>query len=345
MENSSIINQSLSFDQEIWLADTVINGLLSVISIYLLIALLFYKIKIEKRNEEHFLRLVPEKRYGILSTYLCIFIAVASLICQTNAFTRKLIEENSIRSNLSASQQRALQTACKIMPPLGNFAITLGSAMVYTFLWFRQRVFYIHPSLKVLNSRCINIFSFTIIVFWFVFYVSIDFAYFSLVHYRFDEELGCVVGTYYAVVKYRQIITSWTIASIVMQIVLLLLFIYPILKRTLWKGQLQSERSVCLMRRVKKAVVLTSACLGSDVAAVVATVLLLQEDSSNIIFVYGVNLVINLLVTIACFDHWKKLIFPWHLKPETSSQTPSHVSSPPTKSYSKDISFTDESHL
>ena len=346
MENISESNQnsSISFDQEIWLVDTIINGVLALISAYVLVALLFYKIKLEQRISERFLRLAPEKRYGVLSTYLCIFIAVASLLCQTNAFARKWIERSLVYANLSDSQLIMLENTCTIIPPLGNFAITLGSGMVYTFLWLRQRVFYIHPSLKVLNSRAIDIFSLSIIILWFVFYVSLYFAYFSLVHYHYIKELGCVVEEY-ALVDYRQLISTWTIASIVMQIVLLTLFIYPILKRTLWKGQLNSDRNICLLKRVKKAVILTSVCLGSDIAAVVATVLLLQEDTSNVIFVYGVNLAINLLVTVACFDHWKKLLFPWHAKPETGTRTTSSVSNPPTRSYSKDLSVTDESHL
>ena len=320
MENISEVNQnsSISFDQEFWLVDTIIIGILTLISAHVLVALLFYKIKLEQRILEPFLRLAPEKRYGVLSTYLCIFIAAVSLLRQANALVRKWIERSSVYANLSDSQVIMLQHTCTIIPPLGNFALTLGSGMVYTFLWFRQRVFYIHPSLKVLNSRVIDIFSQSIIILWFVFYVSLYFAYFSLVHYHFIKELGCVVEEY-SLVDYKQLITSWTIASIVMQVVLLLLFIYPILKRTLWKGQLNSDRNICLLRRVKKAVILTSVCLGSDIAAVVATLLLLQKDVSSVIFVYGVNLVVNLLVTITCFDHWKKLLFPWHAKPETAT--------------------------
>ena len=338
MENISEFhkNSSFTFDQEIWLVDTIINGILSVISAYLLVALLFYKIKLEQRISERFLRLAPEKRYKVLSTYFCIFIAAASLLCQTNAFARKWIERSSVFANLSNSQLVMLQNTCTIIPPLGNFAITFGSGMVYTFLWLRQRVFYIHPSLKVLNSRAIDIFSLSVIVLWFVFCASVYFAYFSLVHYHFIKELGCLVEEY-SLVDYRQLITTWTIASIVMQIVLLTLFIYPILKRTLWKGKLNSDRNICLLRRVKKAVILTSVCLGSDIAAVVATVLLLQKDASSVTFVYGVNLVVNLLVTIACFDHWKKLLLPWHAKPVVAIRTISYVSNPSSRSYSKDL--------
>ena len=329
MENISEFNQnsSFTFDEEIWLVDTIIDGILSVISAYLLAALLFYKIKLEQKISERFLRLTPEKRYGVLSTYLCIFIAAASLLCQTNAFARKWIEGNSVYANLSDAQLTMLQTMCTIIPTLSNFAFTFGSGMVYTFLWLRQRVFYIHPSLKVLNSRAIDIFSLSIIILWLVFYVSLYFAYFSLVHYHFIKNLGCVVEEN-SLVVYRQLITSWTIASIMMQIVLLTLFVYPIIKRTMWKSQLNRDRNICLLRRVKKAVVLTSICLGSDIAAVVATVLLLQKDASSVIFVFGVNLVINLLVTIACFDHWKKLLFPWHAKPESATRRTSYVSNP-----------------
>ena len=172
--------------------------------------------------------------------------------------------------------------------------------------------------MKVLNSRAVGIFSLSSIIVWFIFYVSLIVAYFSLVHYHFIKELGCVVQEY-SLVAYKLIILAWTIACIVMQVVLLLLFIYPILNRLLWKNKLNSNCYTCLLRRVKKAVILTSVCLGSDIAVFLAGFLLLRKGASSVSFVSGVNLVVNLFVTIACFDHWKMLLFPWRAKPEATS--------------------------
>ena len=42
---------------------------------------------------------------------------------------------------------------------------------------------------------------------------------------------------------------------------------------------------------------------------------------------YDINLAINQLVTIACFDQWKKLLWPWNTKCLTASAITANESS------------------
>ena len=346
MENiTESSKNTFTFNQKTWLADAVINGILSATSFYILLALLFHKIKIEKRLKEAFLRLSPERRYKKISSYLCILIAAASLIVNANAFGRKLFERNAVYANfLTTSQKIALETICQIIPPLGNAAITAASGTTYTFLWIRQRIIYIQPSLKTLSNMYIECFSLGIMTLWLLFIVSLYVAFFSLVHYTFFKELGCVVEEF-SIVAYGDLIEAFTITSILMQVTLLVLFIYPILKRTLWKNEQPENHTFFLLRRVKKAVILTSICLGSDILAAVVTTILLEKNSSSIIFPFGVNSVVNLLVTIFCFDHWKKLLWPWTLKQVTAFQTLSFVSNQPTRNLNTNLDVTDGSPI
>ena len=184
---------------------------------------------------------------------------------------------------------------------------------MFQFLWFRQRVFYIHPSLKILSNKCIELISFGIIIIWVFFYIALIPAYFVTVRYHFIAKIGCLIEES-SFQPYAYIFIAWTTTTLLMQISLLFLFIYPISKRTLWRGKKHPDRNSLLSKRVKKAIVLTSVSLASDVVSVIITQFIYTKNSSSIISLFGANLLVNHVVTIVCFDHWKKLLWPWNVK-------------------------------
>ena len=315
MANTTHFNETTTFQfrRSIWINDLVISSILAVVAIYFLTSLLYHQVKIERRFTEGFFQLPLEKRYGMLSKYTCICIGFASLFRQLNSVILLAVEGTAVLSDSSALQDHSVETVCDVVAPIGIFALTLGSGLVYLFLWFRQRVFYVHSSLKVLNNKYVRFFSFAIIFCWFIGWISLIIAYFVEVRYRYDENGGCLFEEDTGV-PYGYIIVSWSILSIMMQLGLLWLFTYPILKRTLWIDQQQQNgRNDCLNKRVKKAVILASICLCTDIFSLVTTFLVYEENTNSAIFMYSVNLVINHLITIVCFDHWKKLLWPWNV--------------------------------
>ena len=316
MENLTDSNQtSFNFRLDVWYGNVISSGLLGVISSYLVVALIFFEIKIEKPRKQPFLKLSLENKLAVLSKFTCIVIGVASVIRQWNAFGRMFFEYEVVFGDHADGLINGLEIKkiCETFSRLGNIALTMGSGLVYLFLWFRQRVFYIHPSLKILNNKLVRVFSNSIMVAWFLYYFSLYFCYFILVHYHYKKQGGCLV-TERAYDSYSSLIVSWTVISILMQIILLGLFIYPILKRALWKGHQSTDRNFCLMKRVKKAVILASICLATDLLSIGATRIFFLKNSNSVIFPFSTNLVINHFVTIACFDHWKKILWPWNLK-------------------------------
>ena len=74
------------------------------------------------------------------------------------------------------------------------------------------------------------------------------------------------------------------------------------------------------MKRVKKATLLASICLAADLLSILATQFLFVKNANAAIFPHNINLVINHLVTIAYFDHWKQLLWPWYHKPSNGSR-------------------------
>ena len=283
-----------------------------LVSFYLLMALAYHQLTKTQTNK--FSTLTIEQKYGVLSKYTCILIGFASFLRQSSLFADLLKEFYIVNYNLSLSQEAMIAPACKALPMLSNFALTIGTGMMFLFLWFRQRILYTHPSLKILSNKCLQIFSIGIIVVWLLFYIALFPSYFILVQFYYVAKIGCIVKGK-TCDSYNNITISWVAVSILMQLSLLFLFIYPILTRTTRRGhQSNEQRSTALMRRVKKAIVLTSITLGTDIVTILMQTIFRTEYSISFVFHFGANLVINHLVTIACFDNWKQLLWPWTLR-------------------------------
>ena len=310
MENQSEAVMSRPYE---WIIDIIFTGILILVSFYLLLALAYHQLKIKQPQTNKFTTLTIEQKYGVLSKYTCILIGCASFFGQSSSFAELWMEFYIVNYNLSLSQEAMIAPVCKALPTLFNFALTIGTGMVFLFLWFRQRILYIHPSLKTLNNKCLEIFSIGIIVVWLLFYIALYPTYFILVQFYYVANNGCIVKEE-TLDFYIKITLFWVAVSILMQLSLLFLFVYPILTGTMKRGHQSSEqRSTALMRRVKKAIVLTSITFGTDIITVIIALIFRTEYSIGFVFHFGGNLVINHLVTIACFDNWKQLLWPWTL--------------------------------
>jgi len=302
----------MDFNKTIWNINTGIYSFLALVSLYFVIALIYYHIKLNKPNKDGFFRQSIEKQYSVLTKYTCISIAIASLSRHFISVSYQVIEKNIIFSNASMTHFSNDDTIiCNVLNYVRNVFQTVGSGLVYLFLWFRQRIFYVNPSLKNSNNYCLRVFSFAILILWILFWISLVIACFIMVQYRF-EKVGCVLESD-SEIAYFKMVLAWTAVSFLMQVGLLVLFVYPIFNQSLWRNQQRNERNSLLMRRVKKAVILTSVCLGTDIVTFIVLILLYEEYGSSVNCTYSINLVINHLVTIACFDYWKKLIWPWNV--------------------------------
>ena len=298
----------LEFKLEYWISNIAICSFVSLICLYILLALVYHEIRLKKPHQKGFLQLPIEERYRILSKYICISIVIAPLILFLSSGSYWSVEGITI---FSGSNLTAAETVCDVSLRITNAAITGGNGFVYLFLWLRQRVFYVHPLLKVLNNKCVSVFSFVVLILWILFWISLAIAYFMKVQYLLISRIGCIVdkGSFKL---YSKMVLAWTAVSILIQISLLSLFIYPILKQARWRDQ---QNSPNLMRRVKKAVAFASICLGTDIAAIVVYLFFETDCIVNIpIWAYSINLLINYLITIGCFDHWKKLLWPWNVR-------------------------------
>ena len=99
--------------------------------------------------------------------------------------------------------------------------------------------------------------------------------------------------------------------SILIQLCLLRLFIYPLLKPTIQlRNQNQTPRGNFFIRKVKKAVVLAMICFVTDILSCLVLIALFEENTNNPTFPYSTNPVITHLATIFWFEDWKEMLWP-----------------------------------
>ena len=315
MENTSYRNNStFIFRDNIWKINLIFSAVLAFLSIYVLAAFLFYIAK-KRKQKENFFQLSLEKKYRFLSLCLSCFIGFFAVVRHLNSIALLWFEKQALQSSLDQEDLLVAERRCEILPRIGVSFLTSGLTFVYLFLWFRQRIFYIHPSLSVLNSKVVSGLSSFSFALWLGYFIATTLSYFFIVRYHFEPFGGCLIVKETGQ-QYADIITSWAVFSVFMQMMLLGLFIYPIVKRGLWKDH-SENLNPCLFKRVQKAVLLTSACLFSDIVSAIASNTLYTADTNNVFIVYSVNLLVNHLVTIACFDYWKLILWPWCIKTDS----------------------------
>ena len=323
MKNSSYFNNaSNTSNQEIWTIDLILSSILLITSLYFLVALVYHQTTVEKHLVAKFFRMTLEKKYRVMSKYICILIGIFSVIRTLGDIVVKSLEWNVIFANESDQTTNAAATACNIVTQVSTSALAFGNVFVYIYLWFRQSIFYVQSTLKVLYSNKLKAFSFFILFFYLVFGFSLFIAYSIVVRYTLNSAGFCIIQP---VVNndtsFISILTTWNSLSIAMQVSLLCLFIYPLLKQATWNKNQQGMQNHRMLRVVKKAVILASVCLVTDICTLVYLSLAISSDGNNqrTNVVYSGNLVVNYLVTIACFGYWRKLVCPWSKRCQTSN--------------------------
>ena len=283
-----------------------------------------------------------EKRFTQTAKRICIGTALSSLIYHIVSLCTLSVEK-LVSSGNESLYGKSLKVACHVLPRVEIFTVIIGMGLVYLFLWTRQRVFYISASLKTLNSNSVRVLSHIILILWVFYFVPAAIVYCILVDYVVLRPGGCQVMIS-TVGFYRNIIISWVSVSIFMQIALLGLFIKPIIHRALIRHKRNIFKANKLLNRVKKAIALTMICLLSDIVAAVVTLFIFRSSSNYSVMAYHINLVINMLATIACFDDWATMLWPWGrdaVFPHNSAwalQGVSNISTPSSASTGMDTS-------
>ena len=327
MENTTRANGTIyRFRKNIWLNDVVFCSISAIVSVYLLVVLLYRQRNEQKQKREKFSEMSLPKKYGLMSKYLCILLAGFSLIRQLNSIGLLMLDAKAFSFNQSNQQINAKESVCVILSSVGSVSIATGSGIVHIFLWLRQRIFYADPILKTLNSKWLQLFSSALVFVLVLFWPTMGIAYFAKVSFQYGIADFCVYvinsGDEWA---YAHYVAAWFVTSGVLQVSLLGLFIYPMLKTNKpflgLENQVEGRRKNGLMKKVKKAVILASVCLGTDIFSGIVLAAMFQEHSNSPLFMININLIINHVAVIACFDQWKNIVMPWSKKSRTNTKS------------------------
>ena len=318
MENSTNFDRAVPFvpfTWELWIIEIGCSSILSIISTYLLVAFLYHQTSVKKTNKIGFFQKNLEEKFKIMSTYATTLSGVCVLIRHLDTTVLFTFEGIILFSNLTVQQTAVAEVACKVLPRVANLSLICAGVLMNLFLWLRQSIFYVHPSLKIIKNKYLKFLSFSTLAIYSLFGIVVAVLYFVKVYNQFSKTRGCPARENDGGSSYLKIVISWTVTSILMQIILLGLFIYPILKRTsIQRHQNDAHNSNRLLKRIKKAVILATVCLSSDVIVLTVYISILLNESRDTGFPYSINMAVNFLVAISWFDYWKKLLWPWNSK-------------------------------
>jgi len=314
MKNHTQLSDEFTFRFSVWLTEFIVTVAVLIVSIYLIITLTYHWLRCNRETKRaHRSR---ETQLSNTTKKICIAIAIMTFLYQVLSLGYLLLEKHVSSQNLEFYLDTAT-VFCKILTRARVSVLIVATGLTYLFLWERQRVFYINPSLKVLNSNLIKATSYLVLIVWVAYFIPVVIIYCVIVQYELQYPEGCraVRGS---LRSYRSIIVSWHSVSAFMQLALLGLFINPMFNRLLIlsqskrKKQGSSRKSSIsrLMSRVKRAVIITTICLISDVVSGISVILLFRLNTNNFTFPYNINLVVNLFGVIGCFDNWKNIVWP-----------------------------------
>ena len=314
-DNQTTIHDEFLFRHSIWLIDFIVAAVVLVVSFYLIVTLTYHWLKC--RRENHRAHRSREHQLSNITKKICIAVAIMTFLYQILSIGYLLLEMRVTGQNLEVFLE-TLTLLCKILPRARVSVLIIATALIYLFLWERQRVFYINPSLKTLNSKSVRATSYLVLTFWIIYFIPVVIVYCVMVQYELQHPEGCR-ATRNSLLRYRNIIVSWHCLSVLMQIALLGLFINPMFNRLLILNQNKRKKTGSvrknsvsrLMSRIRRAVILTFVCLISDILSGISVILLFRLNTNNFSFPYNINLIVNLLAVIGCFDNWKSIMWPW----------------------------------
>ena len=137
------------------------------------------------RKKDKFSHLI-EHKFILISRLLCILIAVISLFRNVAYIFLSVAEIREGPTGIAwMAHRNATELQCQVLEKLGDVLLIIGFAFVYLFLWFRQRIFFVHPSLKVFSNKFVKSLSFSIIIVWLLYYTLSIMYYLILVQYHF----------------------------------------------------------------------------------------------------------------------------------------------------------------
>ncbi|XP_039270453.2 uncharacterized protein LOC120345122 [Styela clava] len=292
--------------QSLWVANVAVAIIGIVYGVYVTAVLIINELRRKKGLKNCANRNARERKIGGMARGLCI----------GGSFVLTIFSALKLSTSFVDGQSQQIifvkfSYDCNALGKSREICLIICFFIIYFFLWTRQRIFYIHKALSHLNSRKLSTISYVILILWVTYAICASCCLMVIVHYEHKPGLGCVTASDTA--KYlRAILISYVIVSTLMQVSLLYLFVYPIISRSaLASNSSNDNRSrTRVMGRVKKAIILTLICIFTDIISLVISIVSFSKETNMFSSTYIINLIVNVMCIIFCFDNWNKMLIP-----------------------------------
>lgn len=285
------VNPDYDYNME-WIVTESLTVPLAVLALYLAITQIAYCV-IERRNaastEEPGRNKNKKAKRAVILNVMLAFAAVF-------AFLRVGID---LRLPLGRFNDYGCDVGIKFK--LFNYVISIN--LLYLLLWLRQRIFYSHPTMKFLNTRLIRFFGWSTAAIILLGLISTS-TIFLVAGKYVGTQWGCVIHDS-PLIKIRwMIMISCTIVS---QLLLLSLFVYPLVKHRLRSSVSRgsSTHSDSIIQLIKRATVTTAICIATDLGFALVIFKFAHKIMTMTTFLYDVNILVNVICVICSFPNWR----------------------------------------
>ena len=316
---SSLSEPTVEYSWKVWISDVIICSILAPVSFYLLIALIYYHHRVENRNfcdcySKSFFQLSSEKKYRMLSKHTCIFIAISSTFRHAFSIVSLALIGRRAFNDLALNKNTS-DVMCDILPRLDVVSQVVCMSLILLFMFFIQRTYYIQASYKIKWYRCAKRMSYAISAVYIV--ASVGTFILWMVTAQYEQVAGICI-TELKKDPFVLSFSTWCGIMLMAQLLLLLLFLWPMLSMSSFfedenNEVIVTDNSKRYLKQWQRTTNIEFFYLISN--ATVGFIVIFwsadQRYSPFISFPFNINLVINNFLAIACFDCWKKRLWPW----------------------------------
>lgn len=320
----------------------IISCLLFIITLYVLLSMIAYGLKVNKWKSSR----KSDVNSGMIYTAAVISVALT--------IPRHIV--NQVIFNVSTIPSAA--QICEQLMDIGNGTYFCAMYSIYFFLWLRQRALYGHPAMRRLAGRCLSIFSWVTVFGLSAAAIGVCLFFIVPDNYTYAAE-GCVIkesvvnvsqsdelafsGSYYSLI----------ILLVVAQIALLCLFIYPMLRTSViqndkrastsrqsskmslsssnddsihggrkkrWMASIRqvsrrlssssTGKTNSIQKTIRRSIVCAAVSLISDTIATAIVLTAIPKDGSRALSntVYDIGTTISVLCVLGTFESYKKIL-------------------------------------
>ena len=292
---------------------SILNIIIATISLYLLIVLSSYLYK--NKSKLNLCTSHQKNQFSTISKIILLVVIVMVLVrclCYVSLFGFN--KDFNTSTILNDEEKIYADAMCQVVRAIIALTLFIGTDLISLFLWIRQRIFYIHSEFKMFNNKCVRFISFASIIGMLLCELVLLPCYFIFADYRYDSLTSlCTDVVDLENIFWLQMITIlFGAKTIVIELLLLGLFIFPLKKYETWRKNnningVNSNSS--LNKTVKKVIFLSIIASISDIFVLLLVYFFNISYYMNTAL-FNLTMLINLFAAIGCFDDWKSILCP-----------------------------------